>query len=177
MSRLRSLALGLALAFAAAGCSGVDDTAVSTVSCGDFATFKPVSGVLEQRCGTLDCHGQSARPLRIFAKNGLRRPLERDAGVVTNYAEYYPGGTEPLTDLELQDNFRSVCGLEPELMNQVTTGKAAPDELTLVRKMRLLEKHKGGRIFEPGRQGDLCITTWLTGKPDPGPCNDEVSHD
>ena len=170
-----------------ASCSSVDDTAVSTVSCGDFTTFPKVSEVLEKRCGTLDCHGSFERPLRLYGQVGQRR-LE-DAGAFNfdagAYGQYFPGGAVSLatTEAELLDNYRSVCGLEPELMTRVVTLQAAPEDLTLLRKARLIEKHKGGKVFNPGREGDLCLTTWLTQASnadagfDLGPCTDEVSHD
>lgn len=172
-----------------AGCSSVDDTAVSTLACGDFATFKPVSDVLEQRCGTIDCHGSFSRPLRLYGPYGQRRledagAVGQDGGITTTFDKYYPGGSaaEPTTQRELLDNYRSVCGLEPELMTRVITLQAAPEELTLLRKARLAEKHKGGQILTPGRQGDLCLTSWLTqaATPDAGfgraPCDEELNH-
>lgn len=169
-------------------CSSVDETAISTIQCGDFGTFKMVSPVLEQRCGTIDCHGTYARPLRIYGPLGERRLEDAGAvaaGVIKDFAKYFPGGpaAEPATDVEILDNYRSVCGLEPELMTRVITLQAAPEELTLLRKARLTEKHKGGQIFNPGREGDLCLTSWLTQAIAPdagidvGSCNDELSHD
>ena len=38
-----------------------------------------VSKFLERRCGTLDCHGQGGRPLRLYSGRGLRLP--NDAGL------------------------------------------------------------------------------------------------
>jgi hypothetical protein len=167
-------------------CSSVDDTAVSAISCGDFGNFRPVSDVLEQRCGTIDCHGTYARPFRLYGPYGQRRLEDAsavDAQVITEgFEEYFPGGAQGTTSAELEDNYRSVCGLEPELMTRVVTLQAAPEDLTLIRKARLTEKHKGGQIFNPGRDGDLCITSWLTlaGVPDGGvdktACDAEVAH-
>lgn len=170
-----------------AGCSGVDDTLVSTLSCGDFASFQPVSDVLERRCGTIDCHGTFSRPLRLYGPYGQRRVEDESAvaeGIIMDFGKYYPGGSaaEPTTSRELLDNYRSVCGLEPELMTRVITLQAMPEELTLIRKMRLAEKHKGGQIFNPGRDGDVCIMTWLTqaSAPDAGidtvACANEINH-
>ena len=153
---------------APAGCAGFDDAALR-VKCGDFATFRDVSGVLEARCGTLDCHGSLARPLRIYGHNGLRRPVAFDGGVRDELAEidaaseYYPGGQEPTTPSELRENYRSVCGLEPELMTLVRDGQEKPESLTIIRKARLLEKHKGGQVFTANDSpGDFCLTSWLT---------------
>ena len=54
--------------------------------------------------------------------------------------------------------------------------------MNLVKKARLLEKHKGGKVFNPAREGDLCLTTWMTASApdgaafDPAPCELELSH-
>ena len=171
------------------GCSSVDDTAVSTLACGDFKTFAPVSDVLERRCGTIDCHGSFSRPLRLYGPYGQRRledagAVGQEGGITTTFDKYYPGGAaaEPTTQREILDNYRSVCGLEPELMTRVIGLQASPEELTLLRKARLAEKHKGGKIFNPGRQGDLCLTSWLTqaNNADAGidtlACAEEINH-
>lgn len=170
--------LGTVLVAALLGCSGVDEAAVLTVKCppGDPASFRPVSAVIEQRCGTLDCHGSSFRPLRIYGRLGLRRPVERDAGDELNFEEYFPGGDELTTDAELEDNLRSICGLEPELMTQVVDGMADPEVLSFIRKPRLREKHKGGLVWFKGDVGDQCMTNWLTGGKDVSKCQQELSH-
>jgi hypothetical protein len=162
----------------AAGCSGVDESAVVSVQCppGDPASFRPVSAVVEQRCGTLDCHGSSFRPLRIYGRYGLRRPEIRDAGSELLYEEYYPGGDEPTTDAELEDNLRSICGLEPELLTGVVAKTSDPGVLSFIRKPRLREKHKGGLIWYKGDPGDQCLTNWLTGGKDVSKCQEELSH-
>jgi hypothetical protein len=160
------------------GCSGPDEAAVVTVKCppGDPASFRPVSAVVEQRCGTLDCHGSSFRPLRIYSRYGLRRPELRDAGGELDYDEYFPGGDELTTEAELEENLRSICGLEPELMTQVVDGTADPDVLSFIRKPRLREKHKGGLIWYKGDTGDQCMTNWLQGGKDVSKCQQELSH-
>ena len=159
------------------GCSGVDEAPV-VAKCppADPASFRPVSAVVEQRCGTLDCHGSTFRPLRIYGRYGLRRPEERDAGSELGYAEYYPGGDQPTTDAELQENLVSICGLEPELMTQVVDKTADPEVLSFIRKPRLREKHKGGLIWYKGDTGDQCMTNWLTGGKDVSKCQQELSH-
>ncbi len=141
------------LAFA----SCVDASGITTVKCPPEEDFKKVSPVLEQRCGTLDCHGNPARPLRIYGSIGLRAPDKKE---VKN-PNYFPGGSEPTTDNEIALNYRALCGLEPELMNKVVTGALKPEDLTLVRKPRLSEKHKGGRVWDQGKPGDRCLTDWL----------------
>ncbi len=166
-SLARSVLIAL-LSVSAAGvavASCVDATLVSNAPCPPFEDFQKVSPVLEQRCGTLDCHGNTARPLRLYGNVGLRAPDPDHA----NDPNYYPGGKTPTTENEQMQNWRSVCGLEPELMDQVinqtvlddTDLPATPDILTFVRKPRLSEKHKGGRIWDQGKPGDRCLTAWL----------------
>lgn len=178
----RSVGLALALASGVAvlgACSSVDEAAVTVAKCppSEVGDFRPVSAVIEQRCATIDCHGSIARPLRIYSRFGLRRqvlPEEHDASFA--FEEYFPGGDVPTTDDELQDNLRSICGLEPELMTKVIDKTLAPDELTFVRKPRLLEKHKGGLIWNKGDTGDQCITNWLLGGKNSSKCQEELNH-
>jgi len=138
--------------------------------------FSPVSAVVERRCGTLDCHGQTARPLRLYGQYGLRRPELPDSPNVENYAEYYSGGKEPTTLAELEDNYRSILALEPEKMALVFAKTADPETLTLVRKARLREKHKGGLLWNKGEPGDVCVTNWLVGNTDTTQCEVELGH-
>jgi len=150
-------AIALALGSGVVIASCVDASGVVTVKCPPEEDFKQVSPVLEQRCGTLDCHGNPARPMRIYGSIGLRAPDKKEA----NNANYYPGGSEPTTDNEISLNYRAICALEPEIMAQVVTGAQRPEKLTLVRKPRLSEKHKGGRVWDQGKPGDQCLTNWL----------------
>jgi hypothetical protein len=158
-----------------AACAGYNPDATTTVTGpafgADGADFRPISAVVERRCGTLDCHGQTGRPLRIYGQYGLRSPAgDGDAG------GYYPGGLDPTTVVELTSNFQSMCGLEPEKLNLVVAGRAAPDTLTLVRKPRLAEKHKGGLVWNQGDDGDVCLVNWLTGVADTSACATELMH-
>jgi hypothetical protein len=179
MSRA-SLTLLAAVALASVACSSVDPTAVVTVTGPSFgavgSSFRPISAVLERRCATLDCHGSTYRPLKIYGQIGLRRPEPEGSPNVMSYEDYYSGGSEPTTEAELFDNYLSVTGLEPEILEAVVDGKALPDALTLVRKPRLREKHKGGLIWTQSDPGDLCLINWLTGIDDTAPCDQELSH-
>jgi hypothetical protein len=183
---LRAAALVTAVS-AALGCATVDEDAVTTVDCpvADSTNFRPVSAVLEQRCGTLDCHGDAARPLRIYGQIGLRRPEPRDSKNLNpgEYEKYYSGDTAiATTQAELNDNAAAVCGLEPELLQKLRDGSETdPGTLTFIRKARLEEKHKGGRIWSAGETPDQCMINWLTGHPTPekpidiAPCKDPLS--
>lgn len=232
-----ALSIGLvAVAFGAtvicASCLGDTADATVTTACVPFDPADPadafviVSEVLERRCGTLDCHGQPARPLRLYGNAGLRRP-EPDTGTegckadkdctgtartckvglgcidkaITDYAQYYPGGGIGTTASERVENWQTLCGIEPELFtvvyccaagedvckgfdyaaNCATPSSFDPERLTLVRKARLREKHKGGLVWNEGDPGDVCLINWLTGVYDkgdvePSACVDELQH-
>jgi hypothetical protein len=176
----RPILLFLAIAAAAtSGCSSVDPDAESPIDCPSPDQFRPVSAVLERRCGTLDCHGADARPLRIYGQYGLRRPEPAGSPNVADYTEYYPGGKEPTTQAELDDNLRSLCGLEPELMTLAVKRRGDVDDLTIVRKARLEEKHKGGRVWFKGAEGDRCVVSWIDGTiatAGTGSCEDELAR-
>ncbi len=124
----------------------------------DSASFSPVAELLDVRCGTLDCHGTAFRNLRLYGSSGLRLS-ESDRPFV------------PLCDTagELTQDYLSVVGLEPEEMSAVAAG-GDPALLTMVRKARGTEAHKGGQVWTKGDSSDSCLTSWLSGKPNPGDC-------
>jgi hypothetical protein len=181
----RSLAtLALAVLGLLPACSGIPSVNdYETINGPPFGsqgiTFQPVSRVMEARCGTLDCHGQMSRPLRIFGQQGLRMPVKNPQ------PGYTTAGTVGTTPDELLSNYAAMVGLEPEKMEKVADGQATPDTLTLVRKPRLTEKHKGGKIWSMGDNGDACLVKWLTDvtvpdvKPkqlDTSDCDKELLH-
>jgi hypothetical protein len=125
-------------------------------------TFPVVSDALQQSCATLDCHGQAGRALRIYGYGGLRL-----SSVDT------PLG-DPTTDLEYLASYESLVSLEPQALSKVVTGQADPNQLSLVRKTRGIEHHKGGQRAITGDVLDRCIVLWLTDKFDPNPCTDVV---
>ncbi len=151
--------------------------APNTIECPPFEDFKSVSPLLEQRCGTLDCHGNDGRPLRLYGQYGLRYLQEEDDPDVL-----FSGNLNaPTTAAELERNYFSVCGLEPERMVMVQAGELAVEDLTMVRKPRLSEKHKGGRIWDQGKVEDRCLTGWIAGnyeegEMDSGDCTDALSQ-
>lgn len=174
----------LALTLAPAACSSVDSAATVEVTCPPFddpatpnvVEFDRVSAVLERRCGTIDCHGSPSRPFKVYGQPGLRRPEDADTTNVPDLAGYYPGGDAGTTDAEIDDNYRSLCGLEPELVARVVKGELDPAGLTVVRKARLREKHKGGLIWNEGEPGDVCLVSWLQGTPIASKCDEELGH-
>jgi hypothetical protein len=126
-------------------------------------TFVPVADMLVHTCGTLDCHGTQFRNLRLYGREGVRwdkdaSPTVNDAGLGTTATEY-------------EQDYLSVVGLEPEVMSQVVSqGGAAPERLTLVRKGRGTEAHKGGSLYKIGDDRDVCLLSWLAGKTDTTAC-------
>jgi hypothetical protein len=131
----------------------------------DSATFPPVAQLLDVRCGSLDCHGTVARNLRLYGSAGLRwssadRPLVPACDTLD----------------EVGQDYESVVSLEPETMSAVVaSGGADPEQLTIVRKARGTEAHKGGQIWTQGDDSDTCLTAWLAGKPDETACSKGVA--
>jgi hypothetical protein len=130
----------------------------------EASTFPPVAELLSLRCGTSDCHGTSARNLQIYGSTGLRwLPTDKPFFPVCN------------TTQEDTHTYDSVVGLEPEKMSIVASG-GDPSLLTMVNKARGIEDHKGGQIWQTGDDSDLCLTTWLQGKPSAQDCESAVSE-
>ena len=138
------------------------DQEPAELGCPSDASFPVVSQVLERRCGTLDCHGDPSRPLRLYGRNGTRLT---DADRV---------GIDPTTPAELEENRFSLCGLEPEKMSAVVAGEGDVDDLTLTRKPRLIEAHKGGRVWLDDSVGYRCLSTWIEGDADVDACESEL---
>jgi hypothetical protein len=75
------------------------------------------------------------------------------------------------TSDEVDQDYQSVVGLEPEVMGAVVAaGGANPDQLTMMRKARGLESHKGGQIWSQGDDSDTCLTSWLASNTDLTAC-------
>jgi hypothetical protein len=154
-------AFGVALGGA---CSSPDGNARVVAGQPDRVQFASVSPVLTRRCGSLDCHGEIHRNLRLYGWGGLRkRPGDSPDA---------PNATFPYAnELEIDANYEAVVSLEPEITNQVVREKgASPERLSLIRKARLLEKHAGGRPITAGEDADVCLTTWLAGAADIEAC-------
>jgi hypothetical protein len=137
----------------------------------DRAQFEPVQRLLDHRCGSLDCHGQVGRNLRIWGCEGMRL----DA-MDTPYCRR-TGGTDT-TAAEYDATYRSLVGLEPAVMTAVIVGKGVhPEWLTFVRKARGDESHKGGALWSPGDLQDQCVASWLAGATDMNACATAISDD
>jgi hypothetical protein len=133
-------------------------TVVETVP--DRASFDVVADLLVKRCGTLDCHGEVGRDLRIYGSLGLRlAPADR------------PVSKGQTTTPEYDQDYDSVVGLEPEILSTVVAeGGTGPERLTFVRKARGTEHHKGGSLWQAGDPQDQCVTSWLAGHTDTADC-------
>ncbi len=138
---------------------GIRATTILAPDQGDFTTVSPV---FERRCGTLDCHGQVGRPLRIYSGLGLRLP--NDAGNAP--------GTGATTPAEIAANYRAVIGLEPEEMTRVVAGEDPPRTLLILAKPLMLQAHNGGPAMAPtGDPAETCITSWINAALDKNACN------
>jgi len=128
------------------------------------ASFSPVGDAMQMHCGTLDCHGQEGRNMRLYGARGLR--LAADATPLD-------GDT---TGQEYDSSYRSIIGLEPEVMSRLIDDKAAhPESLSMIRKPRGLEEHKGGQLMLPGDALDRCLVQWLAGGDSTTPCTAVVA--
>ena len=156
-ARVLSCALLLGLAGHACSAPVKDDRVV--VHAPGSKQFALVGVMLDRSCGTLDCHGSRQRNFRLYGQSGMRLQ-EPDL----------PGASET-TAAELEANYHSVVGQEPEILTSVVHDNGAhPERLTIVRKARDAEFHLGGRIFEVGDDEDVCFSSWLTGRVDEAAC-------
>jgi hypothetical protein len=193
LGRAHVVALALAggvAALVAGACAAVpastDTLTVNGPSLADFGGTGGVSAVLERNCGSLDCHGSDARPLRIYSQYGLRKPLnlitvvEEDSGgggeggaPVSDTGDDDAGppvtGGDPTTPEEVLANYQAVVGLEPRVMQAVVKG-ADPHQLLLLKKPLQIESHKGGPALHPSGDGENCLVTWLQNKTDRTAC-------
>lgn len=113
--------------------------------------------VFERRCGSLDCHGSSARNMRIYSSNGLR--LANDSGIAT--------GTSDTTNDERLANYQSILGVEPRATANVING-GDPYTMLVLKKPLEIESHKGGQVIRRGDDAETCILTWLTSSAEAG---------
>jgi len=164
---LASLAVAAVALLSPAGCVilGTDAAARTDITNPPpgGADFKPVGLFLVHRCGSLDCHGQVGRNLRIYGDFGLRLdPKGVPSGGLT-------------TPAELDADYQAVVSLEPELMNEVVaSGGMNPASLTFYRKPTAIEHHKGGQVIQLGDDQDTCILSWLASAVDKTACANAV---
>jgi len=164
LAQLAALLGATTIAFALA-CSSPGSNARFVETTPDVTSFPAVAAMLNQACGTLDCHGTVARNLRLYGDTGLRlSPTD------------VPSTLIPTTEDEIAQDYASVVGLEPELMSQVVaSGGANPEQLTFLAKALGIQAHKGGAVIAPGDPRDVCITSWLKGHADAASCTAALS--
>ncbi|MEN9579068.1 MAG: hypothetical protein RJA70_2077 [Pseudomonadota bacterium] len=140
--------------------------------------FRQVSEPLEAHCGSLDCHGNTARYFRLFGWAGVRMedapalplPSASGTGVATIPAPpaeepgpvLVPGG-EQTTEEELLANYQAMVTLQPEVTSLVLARATDPGELEIISKGRGAQHHKGGVAMRQGDQTDICLTGWFSG--------------
>lgn len=164
MSRLAIVAVALA-ALVSVACSGppVGETDITAPTRENFLL---VDNALGYSCGTLDCHGQQGRNMRVWSKYGMRAQV--------NVANPPVPGSGETTKTETELTYRSVVGLEPEIMSQVVRdGGQHPERLTMIRKALGTEAHKGHKRMSVGDPLDLCLTSWLAGNVNKAACQDK----
>lgn len=156
-----------AVALAASSCRDDLTDQLEPTKCPDQAVFQSaVSPYLERRCGTLDCHGASARPLRLYGRYGLRFHAQTGSPVTpacVDEAPNVPGGVAT-TPCELEANYFSVCNVDSAKMDEIAQNANIADESLLITKARATEKHKGGKVVnEADDPGNDCLLGWLAG--------------
>jgi hypothetical protein len=156
MKRTRHQRLWAGLAALAAqglvvvACASPSDSKTIDPGTLDETGFQTVAPVLQRRCGSLDCHGSRFRNMRLYGYGGLRL-------AATDTPEQPQS-----TTAEAAADYDALMGLEPERMQAfIAGGRTDPTVLTLYRKARALEAHKGGLRIEAGDTADVCLLSWL----------------
>lgn len=146
----------LALCFVALGASCVDATrgppSDVVLATPPRQGFEQVADAMQPSCGTLDCHGQPDRNLRLYGGRGLRLDPAKGSK---------DGETEPA---EYDANYWSVVAIEPEILSTVTAEAGRdPERWIVIRKGRGTTRHKGGALMKPDDDLDACIVEWIKG--------------
>jgi hypothetical protein len=161
-NRQREIVRGMVFALALVSCQSdvrSVDSKNGPLDVPSRANFNRVSDAMQLHCGTLDCHGQIGRNMRLYGHYGLRLSLtDNPLEAPTSMAEY-------------DASFWSVVGLEPETMSRVVENKSDPNALAMIRKPRGIEHHKGGQLMTEGDDLDRCLVGWLTDAFELAACN------
>lgn len=127
------------------------------------AQFPPVALLLARRCGTIDCHGSTYRNFRVYGYGGTR--LDAASGNT-------PETPQTVTADEASATYEGLVSLEPEIMRDVVAAKGVGSgKLTLLRKARGDEDHKGEKLWSAGDDADVCFTSWLARATDAAKCD------
>ena len=162
----------LAVVFCSACITSVDSGATSPLALPDKDQFitQGVGVFMEKRCGSLDCHGQIGRPLRIYSSNGLRK----------NDGPNGARDTSGTTAEEQSANYFSVVGLEPEQISVSRVSEGVYDDFLLLKKPLSLEgggvRHKGGPVLRSTDSGFDCLISWISGAANKAKCEDGATQ-
>ena len=157
---MRCRGVWLVATAATLGCSVPATDARVTETLPDHVTFPYVGAMLVLRCGSLDCHGSAYRNLRLYGVEGLRYKSTDS-----------PCSPTHMTQEEFDQDYDSVVGLQPEVMNQVMADHGAdPARLDLLAKAMGLDAHKGLTVIHDGDDAYNCIASWLAGHTDEQAC-------
>jgi hypothetical protein len=139
-----------ALAALAAGCETEAQSSFEFTP-PPYESFSVVAYALGAHCGSLDCHGDPLRNLRVYGIQGLRwSPSD-----VTGF-----GGT---TDAEVEATFQSIVALEPERLSRILeSGGDGADEWIVIAKGRGRQRHAGGSQLVEGQPADACLLGWVS---------------
>ncbi|MFO0734654.1 MAG: hypothetical protein U0270_02190 [Labilithrix sp.] len=144
----------------ALACSPPPDDGMTTPVLPDRTSFPVVSQALVHRCGSIDCHGSTARNMRVWGDEAIR--LSPDDTILGR----------PTTPAEHDANYASVVMLEPETMTDVVGDRgASPERLTLIRKAYGYDHHKGGSRASGDDPLSRCLLSWLAGATDVAACD------
>lgn len=121
---------------------GTTDVEATGGSVDDFATY--VQPVLRSGCASLDCHGNAGRPLRLYARYGLRV----DVGL----------RGEDASEAEMTANMSAITGLDP-------TAPSVDEHVLLLKPLSTAAgglHHVGGDLW-PDRDDAVyhCLHAWL----------------
>jgi hypothetical protein len=131
-----------------------------------------VADAMVYKCGTLDCHGNVYRNMRLYGYGGLRVSVASDVLYEPEPGKLYKVAMPD----EVKKDYDAIIGLEPTIMADVVRDNgAAPERLLLIRKGRALENHKGGPVMKPGDSIDTCITSWLAANVNVESCKTAVT--
>lgn len=149
----------LGLGSVGTGCSTTDPAARESSGSLDRASFPPVADLYQRRCGSLECHGSTYRNFRLYGLYGHRLDgTHKPDAPDTTVAEY-------------DASYQAFLGLEPQILREVIAGGGVDaTRLTVVRKGRGEEAHKGGIPVQPGSAADKCILGWIRNVPDAVSC-------
>jgi hypothetical protein len=145
--RASTAALAAALALAGGSACAIRDQGEVVLDELDPESYaRDVQPIFEARCATLDCHGMTDRPLRLYAETGLRASDDlRDL---------------PMTEAELLANVRAAEAID----------SGTPFDEGMMMRKPLAEAaggvaHEGGDVWQVREEPQaICVAAWLRGE-------------